>query len=154
VGAGPAIRRVLASACVAGALGLVFWLVYYIGSRSRFTGDGTCGGGPWGCLIVAIAAVLAGILVIFVVAWPLLHAVGVRPAWPVALVGPVIAMSSYVEFIRLADRSLVTGLWILLAVSYAAAAVITAPRIYRYGSAAVGIAVVAVILATRFLPVR
>jgi hypothetical protein len=149
--AGPAIRRVVASGCVAGGLGLVLRLVFYIGSRSHLTGGGTCGGGPWGCLFVAIIGVLAGILVIFVVAWPLMHVAGVRPAWPVALLGPVVAIMTYGAFVKLTDQPLLTDLWIVLAVSYAAAAVITAPRVYRYGSAAVAMAVVALDLATRFL---
>jgi hypothetical protein len=152
--AGPAIRRVLASACVAGGLGLAFWLVFYIGSRSRFTGGGTCGGGPWGCLMVAIIGVLAGVLAIFVVAWPLLRAAGVRPAWPVALLGPVVAIMTYGAFVKLTDRWQLTGVWIVLAVSYAAAAVITSPRLYRYGSAAVAMAVIALDLAMRLVAGR
>jgi len=72
------------------------------------------------------------------------------PAWPVAVLGPFIAVNSYRAFL-LADRSLIRGLWIVLAISYAAAAVITAPRIYRYWSAVVGIAVVAIDVATRFI---
>jgi hypothetical protein len=151
--AGPAIRRALASACVAGGLGLLFWLVFHIGSRSLIKA-GDCGGGPWGCLFVGIVAVLAGILVIVVVAWPLLRAVGVRPAWPVALVGPIIAMSAYPGYLTLAYRSQVPGLWILLALSYAAAAVVTAPHLYRYWSAAVGMTVIVLDLATRFLAGR
>jgi len=152
---GPAIRRVLASACVAGGLGLVFWLVLYIG-WSRFTDGGTCGG-AWGlgCLGVAIIAGLAGILAFIVLAWPLLHAARVRPAWPVALLGPVISFVTYYEYVKLVGGSLVTGLWIvLLAVSYAAAAVITAPRLYRYWSAAIAMAVIAMDLAMRHLPGR
>jgi hypothetical protein len=108
----PAIRRVLASACVAG---------------------------------------LVGLIAIVVLAWPLLHLAGVRPAWPVALLGPFVATSTYYEFLTLVDRSFVTGLWILLAISYAAAAVITAPRLYKYGSAAVAMAVVALAIATRIV---
>jgi hypothetical protein len=145
-----AILRVLASACIAGGLGLIFWLVFYIGSRSRFTA-GNCGGGPWGCLGEAIVGGLLGILAIVLVAWPLLHAVGVRPAWPVALVGPGVALSGFREFVTLTNSSVVSGLWILLAVSYAAAAMITAPRLYRYWSAAVAMAVVALDLVTRFI---
>ena len=100
---------------------------------------------------MAIIGVLAGLLVIFLVAWPLMHVAGVRPAWPVALLGPVVAIMTYGAFVKLTDRSLLTDLWIVLAVSYAAAAVITAPRLYRYGSAAVAMAVVALDLASRFL---
>jgi hypothetical protein len=144
--AGPAIRRVLASASVAGVLGLAFWLVFSIGSGSRFFAGDTCGG-PAGCLMVAVFAVLAGLLAIVVVAWPLLRVAGVRPAWPVALLGPFIALSAYREFTLLADHGLVPGLWILLAVSYAAAAVITAPRLYQYWSAVAAMAVVALDLA-------
>jgi hypothetical protein len=147
----PAIRRVLASASVAGGLGLVFWLVINVGARLHVTAGLTCGGGPWGCLGLAILGGLAGLLAIVVLAWPLLHAVGVRPAWPVALVGPIVAISAYREFLTLVDRSLVTGLWILLAISYTAAAVITAPRLYRYWSAAVAMAVIALDLVTRIV---
>jgi hypothetical protein len=145
----PAILRVLAAAGVGAGLGLVFWLVIYVGSRSHVASSFTCGGG--GCLFLAIVAGLAGLVAIVVLAWPLLHAVGVRPAWPVALVGPIIAIAAYREFVVLVDRSLVTGLWILLGISYAAAAVITAPRIYRYGSAAVAMAVIALAIMTRIL---
>lgn len=144
----PAILRVLASASVAGGLGLIFWLVLHVASRSHV--GLTCGGGG-GCLFLAIVGVLAGLVAIIVLAWPLLHLAGVRPAWPVALLGPFIAIVAYREFLLLVDRSLVTGLWILLAISYAAAAVITAPRVYRYGSAAVAMAVVALAIVTRIL---
>lgn len=145
----PAISRVLASAGVAGGLGLMFWLVFYVGSRSHVGAGFACGGG--GCLFLAIVGVLAGLVAIVVLAWPLLRLAGVRPAWPVALLGPIIAMNAYGEFLVLAERSLVTGLWILLAISYAAAAVITAPRLYRYGSAAVAMAVVALAIVTRIV---
>jgi hypothetical protein len=142
----PAILRVLASAGVAGGLGLVFWLVIRVVARSHVARGFTCGGG--GCLFLAIVGSLAGLVAVVVLAWPLLRAVGVRPAWPVALLGPVIAIAAYREFFVLVDRSLVTGLWILLAVSYAAAAVITAPRLYRYGSAAVAMTVVVLAIVT------
>jgi hypothetical protein len=145
----PAIRRVLASASVAGGLGLVFFLVLYIGSRSHITAGMTCGGGEWGCLGLAIIGLLASMLAIVVLAWPLLHAAGVRPAWPVAVVGPVVALAVSDEYTNLTDQTLITGLWIILALSYASAAVITAPRLYRYWSLVVGIAVIALYAATR-----
>jgi hypothetical protein len=144
----PAIRRVLASATVAGGLGVVFMLVLYIGSRSHVTAGLTCGG-EWGCLGLALIGALAGMLAIVVLAWPLLHMAGVRPAWPVALVGPVVALVLSREYGNLTGHTLVTGLWVVLAVSYAAAAVITAPRLYRYWSLVVGLAVIALYLATR-----
>jgi hypothetical protein len=145
----PAIRRVLASASVAGGLGLVFMLVLYIGSRSHVTAGLTCGGGEWGCLGLALIGALAGMLAIVVLAWPLLHMAGVRPAWPVALAGPAVALVMSREYANLTGHALVTGLWIVLAFSYAAAAVITAPRLYRYWSLVVGIAVIALYVTTR-----
>ncbi len=138
----PAIRRVVASAGVAGGLGLALWLAVLAGSRSHVTSGLSCGG-PWGCLGLAIVASLAALLAIVILAWPLLYAARVRPAWPVALIGPVIAIVASREYVKLADGRLLTGLWLVLAVSYAAAAVISAPRLYRYWSAVVGIAVVA-----------
>jgi hypothetical protein len=138
----PAIQRVLASAGVAGGLGLALWLVVLAGSRSHVTSRLTCAG-PWGCLGLAILASFAALLAIVVLAWPLLYAARVRPAWPVALIGPVVALIVSREYLKLADRSLLTSLWLVLAISYAAAAVISAPRLYRYWSAVVGIAVVA-----------
>ena len=146
----PALRRVAASAFVAGGLGFVFWLVVYIGARSHFAARLNCGESPWGCLYLGIIGVAAGLLVIVLLAWPLLRLAGVRPAWPVALLGPLIAINSYRAFL-LADRSLISGLWIFLAISYAAAAVITAPRFFRYWSAAVAMTVVALDIATRFI---
>jgi hypothetical protein len=143
------MRRVLASASVAGGLGLVFMLVIYTGSRSHVTAGLTCGGGEWGCLGLALFGALAGMLAIVVLAWPLLRAAGVRPAWPVALAGPVVALVASREYANLTGQTLITGLWIVLALSYAAAAVITAPRLYRYWSLVVGIAVIALYVATR-----
>ena len=145
----PAVRRVLASASVAGGLGLVFMLVLDIGSGSHITAGLTCGGGEWGCLGLALIGALAGMLAIVVLAWPLLHAAGVRPAWPVALVGPVVTLVVSREYGDLTGQTPETGLWVVLALSYAAAAVITAPRLYRYWSLVVGIGVIALYLATR-----
>ena len=142
LGVHPAIRRIAASAGVAGGLGLVLWLVALAGSRSHVTSGLTCTG-PWGCLGLAIIASLAGFLAVVILAWPLLYAARVRPAWPVALIGPIVALVVSREYVKLADRSLLTGLWLVLAVSYAAAAVISAPRLYRYWSAVVALAVVA-----------
>jgi hypothetical protein len=102
----------------------------------------TCGG-PWGCLGLAIIASLAALLAIVILAWPLLYAARVRPAWPVALIGPMVALVVSREYVKLADRSLLTSMWLVLAISYAAAAVISAPRLYRYWSAVVGMAVIA-----------
>jgi hypothetical protein len=138
----PAIWRVAASGGVAGGLGLVLWLVVLAGSRSHATSRLSCSG-PWGCLGLAVIASLAALLAIVILAWPLLYAARVRPAWPVALIGPVVALVASREYVKLADSSLLTGLWLVLAVSYAAAAVISAPRLYRYWSAVVAIAVVA-----------
>jgi hypothetical protein len=142
LGIHPAIWRVVASAGVAGGLGLVLWLVALAGYRSHVTSGLTCGG-PWGCLGLAIIASLASLLAIVILAWPLLYAARVRPAWPVALIGPMVALVASREYLKLADRSLLTGLWLVLAISYAAAAVISAPRLYRYLSAVVAVAVVA-----------
>lgn len=149
LGVHPAIRRVVASAGVAGGLGLVPWLVVLAGSRSHVTAGLSCGGGPWGCLGLAIIASLAALLAIVILAWPLLYAAGVRPAWPVALIGPIVALVASREYMKLADGGLLTSLWFVLAISYAAAAVISAPRLYRYWSAVVGIAVVALYILNR-----
>jgi hypothetical protein len=142
-------RLVLASATAAGGLGLVFMLVLYIGSRSDVAAGLTCGGGEWGCLGLALIGALAGMLAIVVLAWPLLHTAGVRPAWPVAQVGPVVTLVASRKYENLTGQTLVTGLWAVLAVSYAAAAVITAPRLYRYWSLVVGTAAIALYPATR-----
>ena len=142
LGVHPAIRRLVASAGVAGGLGLVLWLAVLAGSRSHVTSRLTCGS-PWGCLGLAIIASLAALLAIVILAWPLLYAARVRPAWPVALIGPMVALVVSREYVKLADRSLLTSLWLVLAISYAAAAVISAPRLYRYWSAVVGMAVIA-----------
>jgi hypothetical protein len=148
LGVHPAIRRVVASAGVAGGLGLVLGLVVLAGSRSHVTSRLTCGG-PWGCLGLAVIAGLAALLAIVILAWPLLYAARVRPAWPVALIGPMVALAASREYLKLADRSLLASLWLVLAISYAAAAVISAPRLYRYWSAVVGIAVVALYVLNR-----
>jgi len=142
----PAIRRLLASAGVAAGLGIVLRLVVYLGSRSHATAGLTCGGGEWGCLGLAIAATFASILAVVLLAWPLLYAAGVRPAWPVVLVGPVVSFLLSRVYINLADKTLPGGLWLVLALSYAAAAVITAPRLYRFWSPVVAVAVVALYL--------
>jgi hypothetical protein len=144
----PAVRRALTSATVAGGLGLVFRLFLYIGSRSHVTSRLTCAG-EWGCLGLALIGVLAGTLAIVVLAWLLLHAAGVRPAWPVALAGPVVALVAGREYLNLTGQTLVAGFWIVLALSYSAAAVITAPRLYRYWSLVVGVAVIALYIAGR-----
>jgi hypothetical protein len=143
LGVHPAVRRVVASAGVAGGLGLVLWLVTFAGSRSHVTSRLTCGGDTGGCLELAIIGSIAALLAIVILAWPLLYAARVRPAWPVALIGPVVALVASREYLRLADSSLLTSLWLVLAISYAAAAVISAPRLYRYWSGVVALGVVA-----------
>jgi hypothetical protein len=142
LGVHPAIRRLVASAGVGGGLGLILWLGALAGSRSHFTSGPACGG-PAGCLELDIFASLAALLAIVILAWPLLYAARVRPAWPVALIGPIVALVASREYLKLADRSLLTSLWLVLAVCYAAAAVISEPRLYRYWSAVVALAVVA-----------
>jgi hypothetical protein len=144
----PAVRRVLTSAAVAGGLGLVFRLVLYVGSRSHVTSRLTCAG-EWGCLGLALIGVLAAMLAIVLLAWLLLHATGVRPAWPVALAGPVVTFVADRAYLNLTGQTLAAGLWIVLALSYAAAAVMTAPRLYRYWSLVAGVAVIALYLAGR-----
>jgi hypothetical protein len=130
------LRRVLTAGAVAGGLGLAFWLVADAVTRSRFARL-SCHLGRPGCttfvgvigLYAGLLAAFAGVLAIVVLAWPLLHAAGVRPAWPVALAGPVVAMAAsgaYLRFVPAPHGAAVVP--IVLAISYTAAAAITSTR--------------------------
>jgi hypothetical protein len=151
-GLGPATSRLIAAGGVAGGLGVAYWLVVYIGAKSRaFSNLGCAQQQPWGCLGLVIIGVLAGLSAIALLAWPLLRVAGVRPAWPVALVGPVIAAILSRAYEDLGqDPFRAAGIAVVLAVSYAAAAVITKPDVYRYWSAGTALGVLALYLVSRF----
>jgi hypothetical protein len=131
VGSRPArggVERALIAAAVGGGLGAVVWLVAVVVARS-VSRSTTCQQQAWGCLGDAIAGFAVAVVVLAVLAWPLLRLAGVRPAWPVALVAlPVafILVHAYEAFggILAGDT---TGWILILAISYAAAAVLTEP---------------------------
>jgi len=111
-----------------GGLGAVVWLVAAVVARpvSRST---TCQQQAWGCLGDAIAGFAVAVVVLAVLAWPLLRLAGVGPAGPGAQGARPVAVTlvhAYEVFggILAGDAP---GWILILAVSYAAAAVLTEP---------------------------
>jgi len=81
--------------------------------------------GQLGCAGEITTAWEAGRWVALVLAWPLLHLLGVRPAWPVALSAPVFLLPIWVLVGDLVDTAIVmSGVF-----AYPFAVLMTAPRL-------------------------
>jgi hypothetical protein len=140
--------RVLLAAAVPAALGVVYQLSVSLGMRFHlFSSVGTrlgCQNSQMGCLgpalyVAPFVAVGAAFLL-----WLLLRIAGVRPASLVALAGLAITLvvghAYLVSSLKSALSAPGVGLCLVLAVSYAAAAVLTASNVGRPWK--IGIAVV------------
>jgi hypothetical protein len=92
----PRLLRALAGVGLGGGLVLIWWGLFRLSPRwpLRLVGDDTCRsdlGCGLGAAIVSLIITVAVVLAISMAAgWLLLWAVRVRPAWPVALVGPIL----------------------------------------------------------------
>lgn len=129
---------------VAGGLGLLWWLVIVLAAR-LYVGSAGCQQLPLGCLGMAVIWVLAALAVMVVLAWPLLHLAGVRPAWPVALAAPLVAVvlaRAYQAFAVLPAWSM-PGVIVVPAAAYGAAALVTAPGARRGQIIGLAVAIIA-----------
>ncbi|MBV1850256.1 hypothetical protein [Catellatospora tritici] len=119
-------------------LGIAFGLV---------RGQG-CEGGME-CLGDALLIIFGCLLAAAVTMWPLLVLFRVRPAWPVALVGPVVFVCFAVAVIHLEMAADWPGGWVLaILLAYAGAAVLVDRRANR-GAKLVVLLIAAAALATR-----
>ncbi|MGP3964078.1 hypothetical protein ACTWPT_49750 [Nonomuraea sp. 3N208] len=81
--------------------------------------------GHFGCVGLAVEAWESGRWVAFVLAWPLLRLLCVRPAWLVALAAPFFLLPVW----ELAEGSVGTVVVLIGVLAYPFAALVTAPRI-------------------------
>jgi hypothetical protein len=145
---------VLIAAAVPAVLGVVVWLPLNDGAWDGLINSlGShlgCESSKMGCLGPAILGSVALVAAAVVAAGVLLRLAGIRPAWPVALAGPVIALllatASEGSFLASALSPPGLGLGLVLAVAYAAAAYLTMPAAQHVGRIAVAAAVLASVL--------
>lgn len=135
---GVGVRCAIAAGIGAG-LGLV-----YVGLIALITSEGILGDGlgRLGWLIVLTPLALAFCVIM---AWPLLRAAKVEKAGQVALLGPL-AVWAWWEFLGAVDVLELFKPVFFGAAGYAAAALVTAPRLPSWGRIAVGAAVAALFL--------
>ena len=135
-GPGP---RCLAAAAVACAVVLVWWAVLTIWPGSVFSlveaKSVSCPEAPgWGCELGAVFLnIIIGITLIVWggvgLAWWLLSLVGVRPAWPVALLGPVFTLFAiWVGDAALKHLGSLGSVLVPVALGFALAALVTTRR--------------------------
>ncbi|MFB9624203.1 hypothetical protein [Nonomuraea helvata] len=113
-------RAVLAG--VAGAILVLLHIGWMLLVAAVLDDDSRCG--LFGCLGEIVTGWESGRWVVPVLAWPLLHVLRVRPAWPVALVAPLFLVSLW----ELTDDAL--GVFFVLGsvLAYPFAALVTAPH--------------------------
>jgi hypothetical protein len=124
---------VLIAAAIPAALGVVALLSINLGWWSPLLQPVEahlgCAQAKMGCLGQAIIAVLLLSIALAVLAAPVMRVAGLRPAWPTAIAGPVVALAVGQAYAAspLAGALSLPGLslGLVLAVSYAAAAVLT-----------------------------
>jgi hypothetical protein len=140
--------RVLIAAVIPVIIGLPVWLSISFGVWSSLLQSAGarlgCLQDKMGCLGYALIGLPVLVIGLAVLAGALMRLAGVRPAWPVAAVGPVTALvvgeacaaSPLPGVLTLPGLSLA----LVLAVSYAAAAVLTAPGVSVWVRIGVGVA--------------
>jgi hypothetical protein len=91
------LLRALGGAAVGAGLVLIWWAIFKAAPDSVFSLVGVdcapnadLGCALGGAILSVIVAVIVVVAVSIVVGWIVLWAIGVRPAWAVALVGPVL----------------------------------------------------------------
>jgi hypothetical protein len=153
--------RVLIAGIVPAALGVAVWLSIFLGLWSHLldslTAHLSCQQGKMGCLGLDILGALTLVVALAALVGPLLRLAGVRPAWPIVLTGPPIVLilshayqsSPVASAFRLPGLSLGVG----LALSYAGAALLTAPGARPYWRITFAIAIIALLpLSTLWSP--
>jgi hypothetical protein len=133
---------------------IALWLFISYGMQSRLFGNlynstsDRLGCGKMGCLglaVISLPVLAAGIVFL---AGPLLRLAGVRPAWPIVLVGPAIALTlGYMYQRYFLDGALLTLLAasVGIAGSYAVAALLTMPEGHRFLRIGLAVAIVALL---------
>ncbi len=143
----------LIAAVVPAAMCLVLWIVISYGQQSRlFFNMGnhlSCSNSKAGCIGFALIGVPLLAVGIVLLVGLLLHLVGVRPAWPIVLLGPVIALIIG----HLGQRYFLAGApltWFTatlgVAVSYAAAAFLAMSRGHTHLRIGLAVAIFALLL--------
>jgi hypothetical protein len=128
----PRLRRALAGAAVGTGLVLVWRLIFRlapnwpprIGRGDQCRDFGCALGAALTSLVLTLAVVIASSMV---VGWVVLRAIRVRPAWPVAILGPVLGWA----ILALAGQAQSGSVgWLVpgMAVGYGLAGLISAPR--------------------------
>jgi hypothetical protein len=126
------LKRAGWSAAVGGVALILGVIVGVVGVRVV-----PCEGGGLECLGTALIVGVAALVAAAIVAWIGLHLIGVRPAWPVALLGPPAALAAgrIGDLLPIPDDVLpgwlysVGGLSAAAAFGYLAAALVTDRRI-------------------------
>jgi hypothetical protein len=135
-------HRTLAGAVVGGGLGLAVELALLAGTQSHIAAQLSCSNQqPYGCLGLAIIAIVALQVLFLTLPWPLLHLAGVRPAWRPALLGVLAQIGIYVLNSTIVEPWHSKAFPVLLpAAIYALAAFATSsdiPRRWRFSAVAV-----------------
>jgi hypothetical protein len=146
--------RVLIAAGVPAVIGVAVWLPLNDGAWDRpltFLGAHLgCETSKMGCLGPAILGIAALAVAGCAATGALLRLAGVRPAWPVALAGPVIALllgtAFQGSFLASALSLPGLGLGLVLAISYGAAAYLTMPGGRAVWRITTGLSLLAVVL--------
>ncbi|MEU8244767.1 hypothetical protein [Nonomuraea sp. NPDC048916] len=125
----PVARRTLAAALVGLTLPLLAWAIALAGlAVVPYDGSGDTGG--WGRVGQGLGIIAGAVPFLLVMAWPLLWALRVRPAWHVALPAPIAGVVAGVVLNSVASRiienSLVT-VSVALALGYGLTALLTTP---------------------------
>jgi hypothetical protein len=126
-------------AAAAGLLVLAAWLV----AGPVTVALVPCDLDGWGCLGQAIVILAVVGLVALAAAWPVLWRLGVRPAWPVYLLGSACLPLLILSTLELPGGLPITGALIAVPLSYAVAALITTPGLHTRVRLAVITAVLA-----------
>lgn len=129
----PRLRRGLVGAATGAGLVLAWWVVFLIWPGVPrlvdFQGDCHQIGCAIGNAIVSLILTIALVTGLSIaVGWIVLAAVGVRPAWPIAVVGPIFGWIIVQLTNGIADGGSVLWLTVVFAVGYGVAGLLSAPR--------------------------
>lgn len=145
--------RVLIAGTVPAGLGVAVWLSASSGMWSHLfdslTAHLSCEQSKMGCLGLDLLGASALVVALVALVGPLLRLARVRPAWPIVLTGPLIALivghAYQSSFLPSAFSLPGLSLGLVLAVSYAMAAFLTAPGGHRFWRVGIAVAIIALL---------